>query len=768
MMLSLALITPFLAGQNPPDQPLQLIPDGKDLFVTNCAGCHGADARGSDRAPRLAESSRLRALSTHDLNELISRGIPSKGMPAFDLSVYELHAITAFLRSLNAAPPESSAPGSPSAGMQFFFGKAKCGSCHMVDGRGKPVGPDLSVLGRRMTPDEIQAVLLHPGEHITFGYQLVTVRLRDGSSIRGFARGRSNYDIQLQDLQGRFHMIEEGQISAVHDEKGSVMEPLAARAEELQDLIAYLSRLKGVEPVPSGASTVDRRSEAPGIEFSRILNPRPGDWLTYNGNLSGNRYSELTEINATNVARMAVKWVFPIAHFGLEATPIVADGIMYVTGPNEAFALDALSGRPIWQYSRPRTRGLVGDASLGTNRGVAILGDKVFMTTDNAHLIALNRVTGSLVWEAVMPDDPHLPYGSTVAPLVVKDTVIAGVSGGDWGIRGLLACYKASTGKRVWRVWTTPAKGEPGYDTWEGKDPRYGGGATWLTGSYDAETDTLFWSTGNSYPEGYDSGGRADYLFTACVLALNPETGKLKWFFQFNPHDNRGWDANQPSVLVDTPYRGQNRRLLLQADRNGFFYVLDRTDGRALLVEQFVHRQNWASGVGPDGHPQPLAENSRSADGMTCPALATNWSSTAFSPVTRLYYLMTYEECQPLLRSPAGHNPPKQQEEGGKKFLRAIDIDTGKVRWELQQIGLSSDWEVEAKAFPGVLATAGGILFYGDPNGAFAAVDQQHGKPLWHFPTNITMKASPMTYMVGGKQFVAVAAGTNILCFGLP
>ena len=295
-----------------------------------------------------------------------------------------------------------------------------------------------------------------------------------------------------------------------------------------------------------------------------------------------------------------------------------------------------------------------------------------------------------------------------------------------------------------------------------------GGGSTWLTGSYDPETDTLYWPTGNPFPDSEDAERAGDNLYTNSILALNPANGALKWHYQFTPHDVSDRDATEPPVLVNAEYLGKPRKLLLHADRNGFFYVLDRTDGRALLVEQFVHRQNWASGVGPDGHPQPLAENSRSADGMTCPALATNWSSTAFSPVTRLYYLMTYEECQPLLRSPGGHNPPKQQEEGGKKFLRAIDIDTGKVRWELQQIGLSSDWEVESKAFPGVLATAGGILFYGDPNGAFAAVDQQHGKPLWHFPTNITMKASPMTYMVGGKQFVAVAAGTNILCFGLP
>ena len=223
--------------------------------------------------------------------------------------------------------------------------------------------------------------------------------------------------------------------------------------------------------------------------------------------------------------------------------------------------------------------GCVSDPSLGTNRGVAILGDNVFMVTDNAHLIALNRITGRLVWEVAMPDEPQ-HYGGTVAPLIVKDMVIAGVSGGDWGIRGFLAAYKAATGERVWRHWTVPGKGEPGFDTWKGNAVTYGGGATWLTGSYDAETDTLYWATGNPYPDSDDRERGGDNLFTNCVLALNPDTGKLKWYYQFSPHDVHDWDATEPDVLVDTKYHGQDRKLLLHADRNGFFYVFDRTEGQ--------------------------------------------------------------------------------------------------------------------------------------------------------------------------------------------
>ncbi|MDQ6665825.1 MAG: PQQ-binding-like beta-propeller repeat protein, partial [Acidobacteriota bacterium] len=477
------------------------------------------------------------------------------------------------------------------------------------------------------------------------------------------------------------------------------------------------------------------------------------------GSLSANRYSELKQIDTSNVNRLAVKWMFPIDHFGVETTPVVADGIMYVTGPNQAWALDALTGRAIWHYGRPRTPGLAGDASLGTNRGVALLGGKVFMVMDNAHLIALHRVTGHLLWDVTMPEEPQ-HYGSTVAPLIVRDTVIAGVSGGDWGIRGFVAGFNASTGERLWRHWTIPLKGDPGADTWKGKEPLYGGGSTWLTGSYDPETDTLYWPTGNPWPDSDDRDRHGDNLYTNCILALNPSTGALKWHYQFTPHDTHDWDATEPPVLIDTQYAGQARKLLLHADRNGFFYVLDRTNGKLLLTKTFARRMTWADGIGADGRPRPFP--TPIANGMTCPSDAANWGSVAFSPVTRLYYVLTLEQCHPERRAgswkAAENRIPEPQ-----KYLRAINIDTGNVVWEIPQIGA-----VQPKTYPGVLATAGGIVFYGDPNGAFAAADARDGKPLWHFATNVLMKASPMTYTAEGRQFIAVAAGPNIVCFGLP
>ncbi len=761
-LLLVALFAPaLLLCQNPQSPPSTLLQDGKTVYASNCSGCHGADTFGTGHAPKLDGNPDVRRRSAEQLRDLIESGIPAGGMPAFALPQHQLDAVAAFVHSLNAPASQTVVAGDAAGGDKFFWGEGTCGSCHMVRGKGSSKGPDLSDVGSRMTAEEIHNVLLHPGQHITTGYDLVTVTLQNGQTLRGFARGRTNFDLQLEDLDGAFHLLQSHDIVAIVDDSHSVMKPLSATPDQIQNLSAYLSQLTGIEPGPLKAPNAQYASQVQDVGFSRILDPRPGDWPTYNGKLDGNRYSGLTQINASNVKDLVLKWIFPMPHFGLESTPIVADGVMYLSGNNQAYAIDALTGGQIWKYSRPPTPGLVGDASVGTNRGVAVLGDKIFVVTDNAHLLALNRVTGSLIWEVVMPEQKE-HYGSTVSPLIVNDTVIAGVSGGDWGMRGFIACYKADTGELVWRHWTLPAKGEPGIETW-GKEPLLSGGSTWLTGTYDKETDTLYWATGNPWPDRDDRDRPGDNLFTDCILALKPQTGALKWYFQFTPHDTADRDATEPPVLVDTEYRGKQRKLLLHADRNGFFYVLDRTNGEVLLAKTFLHRVNWATGIGPDGRPQlavqPATASSRERG---CPDNAANWSSTAFSQTTRLYYLMTLEDCHPIEASnsqKASEDPVKP----GERYMRAINIDTGEVAWEIPQTG-----PVILKTWSGVLATAGGLVFYGDPNGAFVAVDERKGKTLWHFDTNVGMKASPMTYAVGGKQFVAVAAGSAFLCFGLP
>lgn len=515
-------------------------------------------------------------------------------------------------------------------------------------------------------------------------------------------------------------------------------------AKDLAALTRYLRRINNDTIAGPVTSVQPSRRIAWG-------EPEPGDWLTYNGDYSGNRHSPLRQITTANVGSLKLKWVFPIAHFGLEVTPLAAAGVLYVTGPNEVYAIDALTGSSIWHYSRPASPGLDGDAKLGTNRGVAILRDKVFFVADNAHLLALDRATGKLIWEkplaAAMPAGERHAYGGTMAPLVVGDMVIAGVAGADHGIRGFVAAFNASDGSLAWRRWTVPRSGEPGIESWTGKEPLTGGGSTWLTGSYDPSSGTLYWATGNPWPDSDDRDRPGDNLYTDCVLALDAKTGDLKWHYQFTPHDVKDRDATEPNVLVDTNYRGNPSKLLLHADRNGFFYVLDRTNGKLLLAKPFLRRVDWAKEIDAAGRPAVV-------DPHGCPSDAANWDSTAFSPITGLYYVIALEECT---GQPTGY--PDQT---GQRFLRALNIETGEIVWEIPQPG-----PARAKTWSGVLSTAGGLVFYGQPNGGFAAVDQRTGTTLWQFPTNVRMKASPMTFSVGGKQFVAVAAGPNILCFGL-
>jgi PQQ-dependent dehydrogenase (methanol/ethanol family) len=738
-----------------------MIRDGKVGYATNCSGCHGADGLGTGHAPKLADNPDLRGRPVARLHSTIAAGFPASGMPPFaSLPAHDLDAIAMYVRSLNSPAAESGISGNSEAGERFFWGKGNCNTCHMVHGMGSATGPDLSDVGRRMTAKEIHDVLVSPDLHITSGYQLATVKTRSGESLRGFLRNRSNYDLQLQDLNGSFHLLESDDIVSVTEDRKSLMQPLVATAEETQNLSAYLGQLTGVEPGTLKGSNPQAAPKGEEFGFSRILDPKPGDWPTYNGNLDGNRYSPLQQINASNVKSLALKWIVPMPQLGLEATPLVVDGVMYFSGQNQAYALDARTGREIWRYFRPPTPGLVGDASVGTNRGVALLGDKIFVVTDNAHLLALNRVTGKVVWEVVMPEQPER-YGSTVSPLIVRDTVIAGVSGGDWGIRGFIACYDTATGKLIWRHWTLPANGEPGIETWGKDPPLLSGGSTWLTGSYDRETDTLYWPTGNPYPDSDDRDRPGDNLYTNCILAMDPHTGALKWYYQFTPHDTADRDATEPPVLIDAEFRGKPRKLLLHADRNGFFYVLDRTTGEVLLARSFLKQLNWATGIGPNGRPE-LAHYSGEVltRDRKCPDNAANWSSTAYSPTTRLYYVMTLEAC----RAPegTGGSPNGHAATPSQRYLRAIDIDTGRIAWEIPQGG-----PVILKTWSGIVATASGLVFYSDPNGAFVAVDQRDGKTLWHYDTNVGMKGPPMTYAVGGKQFVAVTAGSVLLSFAL-
>ena len=503
-----------------------------------------------------------------------------------------------------------------------------------------------------------------------------------------------------------------------------------------------------------------------------LSRPSATNWLSYNGDYTGRRYSALREVHAGNVAQLRAQWVFHASSSSnLEVTPVVVDGIMFITAANDAFALDAQTGRTLWHYSRPVTEGLIDDASQHHNRGVGIWRSRIYMETDNAHLLCLDARSGHLLWDVAYTDgSPN--YGATSAPLVVQNKVIVGTSGGDDGVRGFVAAYDAETGREAWRFWTIPAPGEFGSSSWPGESYKLGGGTTWMPGTFDPELNTIFWGTSNPAPD-FDGAPRpGDDLYTDCLLALDPDTGKLKWYFQFTPHDLFDYDATQTPVLVDATFRGRPRKLIIEANRNGFLYLLDRTNGQFLSAMRFAEKLNWATGIDEKGRPirteiKPSAEGTRVCPGMVG---ATNWHAPSYNPETSLFYFMALESCSVLVLKPQPFKPREtyystgaRHSEGdyNQKILLAYSVDGDKPAWRYVQTG-------RGHSAGGTMTTAGGLVFFGDDAESFEAVDAQTGKPLWHFHTGQNIAASPMSYAINSKQYVAIAAGSDIFSFALP
>jgi alcohol dehydrogenase (cytochrome c) len=625
------------------------------------------------------------------------------------------------------------------AGKQVFEGN--CAACHGADGNGGEFAPGIvtRIVNRpdadirttvleglptrgmppvKLSEKELADLLpylrsLNPPRRGDMAAVPVTIDLADGKQLRGTSVNRTFEDMQVRSPDGRIHLLRK-------------------QGEKYREVTSQV------------------------------------DWPSYDGDLKGNRFSPVKLVDRKNVNRMTPKWIYSINDtVSLETTPIVVEGVMYVTTTNECYALDAGSGREVWRYHRSRTKEL----GSKVNRGAAISGSRVFMVTDNAHLIALDRSTGELLWETEMADSHH-NYAATSAPLIVGDLVVAGTAGGDGGVRGFLCAYDQKTGKETWRVWTIPDKGQPGSETWNGKsNVRPAGGATWFTGSYDHELGTLYWQVGNPGPDHNGDEREGDNLYSDSVIALDAKTGTLKWHYQFTPHDEWDWDAAEPLTLVDAKWEGQDRKLLLQANRNGFFYVIDRTTGKLLLGKPFV-KTTWAKEIDAKGRPVRLADVSPTVAGTrVCPAVlgAANWWSTAFDPASSLYYVQVIESCgvytkgQTDWQAGRGFMGGSSKNAPGMKpqrFLRAIDIRTGKMAWELPEIG-------SGESRSGALATAGGLVFFGEDSGSLMAADSANGKILWHFQTSQSIRSSPMTYVFDRKQYVVLASGSNILVFGV-
>jgi alcohol dehydrogenase (cytochrome c) len=495
-----------------------------------------------------------------------------------------------------------------------------------------------------------------------------------------------------------------------------------------------------------------------------------GSWLTYSGDYASRRWSPLTQIDTLSVKRLAIQWMYQTGTLGkLETTPLVIDGILYGTGAdNVAFALDPRSGRPLWRYQRALPAKL--NACCGkVNRGFAALGDRLFLATLDAHVLALDARTGHVAWD-VEAADYRTGYSFTLAPLAVKDRVIVGVAGGEWGTRGFVDAYDAATGRRLWRFHTIPGPGERGHESWTGDSWKTGGTPAWMTGSYDPELDLVYWPTGNPAPSNSGVGRGGDNLYSNSMLALDAETGQLKWHYQFTPFDVHDWDATQIPVLLDAPFRGRPRKLLLQANRNGFYYVLDRATGELLHTLPYA-RVTWAKEIGKDGRPVVRPDSEPTPEGTyTCPgaAGATNWMSPALSPQTGLFYVAAREQCDVFTTSNESNRPGRQwigsvympaTDEKDWGAVRALDPLTGNLRWEFKHY--SAPWA-------GILATGGGLVFTGDMEGYFLALDARTGEELWHFQTGAAIYAAPMSYQLDGRQHVVIGSGSALMDFALP
>ena len=511
------------------------------------------------------------------------------------------------------------------------------------------------------------------------------------------------------------------------------------------------------------------------VSFDRLLNPNkePQNWVTYSGSYTSQRHSQLTQITPANVRNLELKWVFQQKSIDKdEVTPLVVDGVMYtIQSPNDIVALDAATGKQQWIY-RHTPDAAAKNCCGRMTRGVAIAGDKLYLAAFDARMIAINAKTGKEVWNTPVAD-PKQGYAFTHAPIIVKDKVIAGPSGGEFGIRGFIAAWDVESGKEVWRFNTIPGPGEPGNETWSGDSWKHGGGAVWATGSYDPETNLTYWGVGNPGPDWNGDARIGDNLYSCSVIALDADTGKIKWHYQFSPHNEFDWDATQVPILADIEIQGRPRKVMLWANRNGMFYVLDRTSGEFLLGKPFV-KVNWASGFDEKGRPMRVPGIAPSKQGtLVYPGNqgGTNWYSPSFSPRTGLMYVSTWENSSTTYVK--GDEPPEFAEgkgftgtfpRGGKQgeetygAVRAIDPQTGDKKWDFKMAG-----------FPeaGVLTTASDLLFSGGRDGAFFALDARTGDQLWSINLGPSVTAGPMTYAVNGRQYVSIAVGSSLFTFGL-
>jgi len=756
---------------NPFARDPQSAGQGKQTFEATCAVCHGSRGTGG-RGPALNGGRFAHGDGDYDLFQTIHDGVRGTGMPSFArLPANEIWHIVSYIRSLDGADDASGAAQAPATGDAArgarLFASAGCASCHEINGRGADLASDLSEEGRRGLA-AIRAGLLHVPAPRGRGAHWVRAVTQSGAVVRGLVRAEDSLTLLVERSDGSLVRIDRRRARAVLDDPEPEMAMRragAASAADREDLAAYLLTLR------QRSRPLQPRDPAL-LRPARLLASakEPQNWLTYWGGYDGRHFSNLTQINQANVATLQARWAAQLPGASpLQATPIVVDGVMYVAGsPGEVQALDAATGLQIWKFVRKQD--VVNPYQINpANRGVAVLDGRVFVGTLDDLLIAIDARSGRELWEQRIADTME-GFEITGAPLALPGKVIVGVGGGEFGLRGFLDAYDPATGKRLWRFHTIPGPGEPGNETWTGDTWKIGGGGTWLTGSYDPELNLLYWAVGNPAPNFNPKVRLGDNLYTDSVIALDPETGALRWHYQFTPNDSHDWDAEAGLVLADRQIAGKPRKLLVQVNRNGFHYVLDRTNGRFLHAEPVV-RQSWNGGFEANGRPIVRPESKATPQGTTAyPALgATNFQAPSFDPITGVHYFFFSDAAMAIASDDpkwergkvyaAGRRLPPDRPVTPIQGIQAIDM-TGRTLWRFPLSRYSGS--------AGVLATAGGVVMAASADGNLFALDARSGKPLWHFQTGAPISASPIAYAVDGRQYIAIAAGNSVYAFALP
>jgi len=754
---------------------------GKRVFEAVCTACHGASGSGTERAPAFNTRPFKHGNEDSDLLQTIQQGVPGTQMPAFgSLKAEEIWQLVSYVRSLSGAPATASAAasdlpaGDAARGEQLFFGTGQCTACHSVNGRGVPLAADLSEAGK-LGAARLATAIGHPApprrNNQQGGLRWVDAVLTDGKVLTGIVRGQDSFSLVLQTADSAPHLLKRDAVRSVTPSAHPLTPPQGLQAAQKADLVAYLAAR--TERTPA-AAPADPAAARHGLTYERLTHAdrEPQSWLTYWGNYAGEHFSELKEITPANVSRLQARWAVPMPGSSpLESTPLVVDGIMYVSGqPGDVYALDARTGLTLWKYHRAQDR--TNPFQINPyNRGVAVLGQRVFFNTLDDNLIALDVRTGTVLWEQHLADTMQ-GYSMTGAPLALADKVIVGISGGEMGVRGFIAAFSAADGHEVWRFNTIPGPGEPGHDTWSGDSWKTGSGATWLTGSYDPGLHLLYWAVGNPGPD-YDPSQRAgDNLYSCSVLALDPDTGRLVWHYQMTPHDSHDWDAEEDMILADEVIGGQTRHVMLQANRNGFFYTLDRATGKFISAVPFV-RQTWNQGFEANGRPitDPASVATPEGRRISPGVGGTNFQPPSYDRQNHVLYLNYIESEGSSSYQPAHYQPG--QSFTGSHFvalpgpatppspgIMALDTRTGQRLWTfpLQRPSLQA----------GVLGTRGGVVLAASAEGNLIGLEARSGKALWHFQTGTSILAAPISYAVDGKQTIAIAAGNTLYSFALP